>query len=446
MHGRVITKGFSVDQCIERVEVKGLFGQFDYELNFRHDVSSELRPLTLIYGPNGTGKSTILRMMFHALSGDHERGHRSALATMPFDRLRIELAGGDYVTYERSTVKRRRRLLVEMSLGSKKVEDAYIVGAGGRIDLNSVDIGPNSVGELLMELEINPVILTDSRQIASDLLSKDEFDDDRVHETRISWDELVSHRRDEELMDGLTSVQRLFRSKTFEARRRSRDEQAGGDQAYADVVHRIVASPPRPGRPNQRLLPKLRQRVKALARESQGYIGYGLIQPWPAAQLINALESAQDKTGPLLRDILTPYLDGLERSMQSLHPAFETIDAYASAVNSFLEGKSLFYDAGLGEVFFVSDRGHAISVQDLSSGEKQLLTVLSYVTAMREETALLLIDEPEISLNPDWQRMFVPALLNLIEGTGTQLVCATHSIEILAPHETNVIDLGVLDE
>ena len=51
-------------------------------------------------------------------------------------------------------------------------------------------------------------------------------------------------------------------------------------------------------------------------------------------------------------------------------------------------------------------------------------------------------DEPEISLNVKWQRRLVRALLDCIRGSRVQLVFATHSIELLAQHKTNVIKLS----
>ena len=45
-----------------------------------------------------------------------------------------------------------------------------------------------------------------------------------------------------------------------------------------------------------------------------------------------------------------------------------------------------------------------IKLDWLSSGEQQLLFMLCAVALMRDNDSLVLIDEPEISLNIKWQR------------------------------------------
>ncbi|MBI3764084.1 MAG: AAA family ATPase, partial [Chloroflexi bacterium] len=61
--------------------------------------------------------------------------------------------------------------------------------------------------------------------------------------------------------------------------------------------------------------------------------------------------------------------------------------------------------------------------------------------------SVILIDEPEISLHPTWQRGLVAALDKIIEQYDAQVIMATHSLEIatsVMPHE--VISLSELDE
>lgn len=65
----------------------------------------------------------------------------------------------------------------------------------------------------------------------------------------------------------------------------------------------------------------------------------------------------------------------------------------------------------------------AISSSKLSSGEKQMLSFLCY-NAFSQDTAIF-IDEPELSLHIDWQRLLLPTLLD--QSTGNQFFIATHS-------------------
>ncbi len=71
----------------------------------------------------------------------------------------------------------------------------------------------------------------------------------------------------------------------------------------------------------------------------------------------------------------------------------------------------------------IGDIGNAISSDKLSAGEKQMLSFICYNTFTKNH--VIFIDEPELSLHPDWQRILLPTLLKL--NNGNQFFMATHS-------------------
>ncbi|GAI24569.1 unnamed protein product, partial [marine sediment metagenome] len=66
----------------------------------------------------------------------------------------------------------------------------------------------------------------------------------------------------------------------------------------------------------------------------------------------------------------------------------------------------------------------------LSSGEKQMLSFLCYNAFFRN--SLIFIDEPEISLHPDWQRLLFSILKS--QESNNQFIVATHSPLIYAKY------------
>ena len=80
----------------------------------------------------------------------------------------------------------------------------------------------------------------------------------------------------------------------------------------------------------------------------------------------------------------------------------------------------------------------AISSDKLSSGEKQMLSFLSYNAF--SEKAIFFIDEPELSLHIDWQRLLLQTLLD--QGTGNQFFIATHSPFIFSKYQHKEVLLG----
>ncbi|WP_157412214.1 AAA family ATPase [Agreia sp. Leaf283] len=82
--------------------------------------------------------------------------------------------------------------------------------------------------------------------------------------------------------------------------------------------------------------------------------------------------------------------------------------------------------------------GSSIPLQSLSSGEKQLLQLLLEILAANAHTVM--IDEPELSMHVDWQERLVASMQRV--NPGCQLLLATHSPEIIAEvHEENVFEL-----
>lgn len=79
-----------------------------------------------------------------------------------------------------------------------------------------------------------------------------------------------------------------------------------------------------------------------------------------------------------------------------------------------------------------------IPIEQLSSGERQLLRIL--LETMIAETSTVLIDEPELSMHVDWQRVLVDSMR--LVNPECQMILATHSPEVMAlvPDE-NIFEL-----
>lgn len=71
----------------------------------------------------------------------------------------------------------------------------------------------------------------------------------------------------------------------------------------------------------------------------------------------------------------------------------------------------------------IGDAAASISSDALSAGEKQMLSFLCYNAFY--ESAIIFIDEPELSLHIDWQRQLFPTLFS--QRKENQFIIATHS-------------------
>ena len=88
-------------------------------------------------------------------------------------------------------------------------------------------------------------------------------------------------------------------------------------------------------------------------------------------------------------------------------------------IRDILQHKGIRVTAGV----TLGEEDEAIESDKLSAGEKQMLSFWCYNT-FSENTAIF-IDEPELSLHVDWQRILLPTLLE--QETGNQFFVATHS-------------------
>lgn len=119
----------------------------------------------------------------------------------------------------------------------------------------------------------------------------------------------------------------------------------------------------------------------------------------------------------------------------------------------FIDSVNLFFNEGRKEID-VNPRGDVKvkikgskkenSIYELSSGEKQLIILLAHIAFHRRNrnASILIIDEPELSLHISWQELFVDALLKA--SPNTQYILATHAPAIISTidRRKNCIDLS----
>lgn len=139
-----------------------------------------------------------------------------------------------------------------------------------------------------------------------------------------------------------------------------------------------------------------------------------------------------------IRALIKEFEDFEKKSKKS----YADIDKYLSILNTFFRdsAKELVYKQDTAELTYnqLDKNGNIVApyldLSTLSSGEKQILTLLTYFRFGEPEGQLFLVDEPELSLHPKWQADFLPAVKKLM-SENTQLILATHSPEIVGSQE-----------
>ncbi|GFM66958.1 AAA family ATPase [Pseudomonas lijiangensis] len=140
---------------------------------------------------------------------------------------------------------------------------------------------------------------------------------------------------------------------------------------------------------------------------------------------------------------LTVYRDALLERKQFQSEIFAKINKYFDAVNAFLDQKELRYEPDshrrVPKVGLKFPDGSWSSVKVMSSGERQLLTMLYAVTKMSSDS-LVLIDEPELSLHIDWQEELLGKMMEQLGAR--QIIVCTHSPSIAADYDKYMIEVA----
>ncbi len=80
-----------------------------------------------------------------------------------------------------------------------------------------------------------------------------------------------------------------------------------------------------------------------------------------------------------------------------------------------------------------------ITIQKLSSGEKQLLILMIETLLQRQVPYIFLADEPELSLHISWQRNVISAIKKI--NPNAQIIVATHSPEVAGKFRGSLLDM-----
>ena len=83
---------------------------------------------------------------------------------------------------------------------------------------------------------------------------------------------------------------------------------------------------------------------------------------------------------------------------------------------------------------FKTNEGKKIDIKQLSSGEKHLFFRMISLKSLNINNAIIIVDEPETSMHPDWQRKIIKVYESI--GENNQIIMATHSPLILGSVKT----------
>lgn len=135
-----------------------------------------------------------------------------------------------------------------------------------------------------------------------------------------------------------------------------------------------------------------------------------------AARFLELLHTGQ--ANPMERFLATDEAQGLTRSLEALGYKWSL-----RCTNQFMNTFTVDLTKGT----------RTFSVNDASSGEKEILVYLFAIFGLNVRQAVVIVDEPELHLHPRLQKKLYQLFEELSKTTGNQFILATHSTVFVSP-------------
>ncbi|MFI7356426.1 AAA family ATPase [Streptomyces avidinii] len=387
---------------VKSIHVEGLAGRKEpYRQELNQDVN-------IFFGLNGSGKTTLLRIIHAALNEEV-----ASLMGAPFDSTTVEIS-----LPELDTVVVRRFTMPEEELFDSAIRRALPLSMRNRPSARNSPRVERMIQEVF-SWSTEYVFAGDGVKNEGMIRRQAEFPHrylptSRIFDVRDISAETPDRNLDEFFAD---SIQRLWSSYSTEVLGAVR-------QAQEEGLGRILAgviSPENRAAAGQDLdYDKAFRRVTSFLRRRG------------AAHLVQNQEeflSRFEDDAAFKRVVLD-----INEVEEQIEEALEPRTKLQTLVSRLISGPKQisFLDS---QIRAISSDDKEISLERLSSGERQLIRIL--VEALSAGGRPIIIDEPELSMHIDWQQVLIQSIQTIDERA--QVITATHSPEIMADIEDEKI-------
>jgi predicted ATPase len=439
----------STGPFITSVEVDGLHNRLSFKVYLQSGVN-------IIYGKNGIGKTTLLHIIANLSEVDIDR-----FANLSFKTIRLTNSENDSVRLEkadRSIFVYLNDQLTSYISGSVGLSEAERNGIRAVVGERATYLPAfRSVLERMRELpygnyeerakpEFEALQRTEqeayrsARRVERSVRRDGSSVDSNVSKTircRQWFGSFVPIVRYPSITDVVSGLSEEWSNAQISI---SRVERKQFETAFIEIFSAIAKGDISGGDQDQHIL---LEEIKDLVSIDET-TSYGPGNNSTYSQLVNI---ADDNRGSEQNysNILEIYRNKLLARKNERNTVLGPINAFQESVNVFLTEKAFKVGTRAGypiqrtrdsSVFIEPDVGKPYSVTALSSGERQILTMLYSASRSPFTAGCCLIDEPELSLHVDWQRIILRHIEK--QHRGRQIIACTHSPEVGADHENRV--------
>lgn len=429
---------------ISQIFVRNLFGVFDHLIPMKMEDR-----ITIIHGPNGFGKTAILRLIDGLFNSKY-----SELRTIPFKEFRVAFDDGSLLKVLKTTGQKQD----EVSSTSPRITVAYNKGGVDeesfvlkRFD-KGVELGfpIGAIDDFIPELDrIAPrlwrYIPTNETLSLEDVLER--FADALPVETpkiksEPSWFKAIRQA----INVRLVQTQRLLTLSTSQKARKYGHSQlmtavvteystelAKAIQSKLGEYATLSQSLDRtfPARLVKEEVPidltfeNLTGQLSELEEKRNGLSAAGLLDKEKDVEF-QVPQIIDDRT----KGVLSVYIKDVQEKLSIFDEMAARIDLFKKIINERFKYKEMTITKENGITFKTYDNV-PLSPTSLSSGEQHELVLLYEFLFKVKPDSLILIDEPEISLHIAWQEQFLRDLQQITNLASFDVLIATHSPQII---------------
>ncbi|GET24945.1 AAA family ATPase [Prolixibacter sp. NT017] len=436
---------------VSKVYIEELFGYYTYTLP--NSDEQDISKLLLVYGDNGTGKTTLLNLFFYLLSTKDKSGYKSSIAETKFKKFSIHFNNGIEIGASRENGQ-KGSYEYYISENGEKIKSVFLVADQD----NAIMFEPQSetgikfdeIINYIKGLNIAAFYLSDDRRIR-DTITSDKHSRSQTRDAINLYfkTKIASHKDfergsnkesdDESSISLEHAIERLLdwvRSKVISG---SKVGEKNSQVIFSDIIENYITLSDTETTTTEKniLLAELDKLDKLLP----SYVDLGLIDEFDTKKIRRSIKQAR-KTEQIkfLNTVISPFLEGINAKLEALKVVEKTINLFIETVNDYFTNKSISFNLNSG--FDIEQKnGTPLEFSWLSSGEKQLLLLLINTITSTEVATFFIIDEPEISLNIKWQRKLIKTLLTFSADKNIQFILATHSFELLSAYKNNTSKL-----
>lgn len=414
-----------------KIQFKKLFDRFDYSIELKED------GLTIITGPNGFGKSTILDSIYQLYK--KEKGIPFFL-NLDFEeviflisgekQLKITKKAGALVINDKTdysvNLKNIEKYLGNDSFFNRYYNKNFVKKFEDRKTLDEV-FNYVSLIERYSKKEV-----TQKNNIRFVINVLKEFSKELGKVFYIREQRLVSEEFDRfdesRLKDEIKELPKKFKILLDE-----------NSSKYSSKSNELDSSYPIRLFNNKEAISsqeEFNQKIGLMTKKFQKLNKFDLSQ----IQDLRNLEFKEE-----FAKALKIYFDDFDEKYKIYKCFIDQLELFTGIINDKLNFKEIAISREEG--IYIKDKdikGKQISLSQLSSGEKQEIILFYKLIFETPENTLLLIDEPEISLHIAWQKKFMDDLYEIIKFKKLNVIVATHSPQIINNRWENQIDLGEL--